>query len=68
MAIYYFNKNTDDRGNHEVHVISCTHCPEDALFIGVFSTCEEALQQASTTHTSKSFDGCSHCCKDCHND
>lgn len=67
MAIYYFNKKTDNRENHEVHVISCRHCPEDALFIGVFATCEEALHKASTTHTSKIFDGCRYCCKDCHN-
>lgn len=68
MNLYYFNKNTDSKGNHEVHRDDCRFLPssENRTYIGLFSTCEEAIKKAKESYPYETFDGCYHCCRSCH--
>lgn len=68
MEFYYFNKNTDDKGRHEVHTEKCSHqpYPYNRTFIGYCSDCKEAIKRAENDYPSKSFDGCFWCSYDCH--
>lgn len=68
MDHYYFNNNTDDKGNHEVHKESCSFIPSvlNRTYIGYFSTCEAAINKAKNDYSYKSFDGCYWCCRTCH--
>lgn len=66
---YYFNKNTDSHGNHEVHTSTCGYLPSDPnrTYLGEFLDCSHAIAYASMLHPSYKFDGCYWCCKSCHN-
>lgn len=68
MDHYYFNKNTDDKGLHEVHIDKCSHqpYPYNRVYIGYCSDCKEAIARARSEHPFKSFDGCYWCCSECH--
>lgn len=68
MEFYYFNNNSDDKGNHEVHTGDCAHAPlpSNRTYIGYFSNCSDAIKAAKQMSPSKSFDGCYHCCRPCH--
>lgn len=66
MKEYVVNKNVDKNGLHEVHEANCSHAPksENALHIGVFSNCNNALLQARNIYSN--VDGCKHCSLPCH--
>lgn len=68
MNFYYFNNNTDNKGNHEVHTGDCSYLPlpSNRILIGYFSNCSDAIKEAKKKYPSKSFDGCYHCCRLCH--
>ncbi len=65
---YYFNKNTDNRGNHEVHVESCEFMPAvlNREYIGYEDNCKNAITRATSKTGKYNFDGCYFCCKPCH--
>ena len=66
MARYYVNKNAQSNGDHEVHVLGCSHMPEETnrLYLGDFASCHSAVREAKK-HYSKS-NGCIWCSKECH--
>ncbi|EJQ43708.1 hypothetical protein IEQ_05036 [Bacillus cereus BAG6X1-2] len=68
MKLYYFNKNTDGKGNHEVHTSDCDRLPnlENSILIGYFYNCQDAITSAKNAYPYKSFDGCFYCCNSCH--
>ncbi|MBM7614139.1 hypothetical protein [Alkaliphilus hydrothermalis] len=68
MTFYYFNKNVDDKHKHEVHTEDCNFKPDvhNRTLIGLCSDCHGAIDRAKNDHPDKNFDGCFHCCIDCH--
>ena len=65
---YLYNKNRDDNGNHEVHNYKCDHSPNNLnrVELGQFSSCEQAIAFARNMFGRDNFDGCKHCCPECH--
>ena len=65
---YYFNKNTDRHGRHEVHEESCNHLPDyhNREMIGLEDNCKDAIKRAKSEHPDKEFDGCFYCSYECH--
>jgi len=65
---YYFNKNLDDKGNHEVHEKGCSHMPDlnNRELIGYETDCESAIRRAKRDTGKTNFDGCYWCCRECH--
>lgn len=63
MAYYWYNDNTDIRGNHEVHKSSCKYMPDyrNASFIGEFEWDFQVMKEARKWEPSKKFDGCYFC-------
>ena len=68
MKHYYFNKNLDDKGRHEVHSEDCSYLPNpsNTTYIGYCSDCKEAIARASNMYPGEKFDGCYWCCSECH--
>ncbi len=68
MKHYYFNKNTDNKGNHEIHTEDCSHTPDlhNRTYLGYFYDCKKAIGKAKEQYSDKKFDGCFYCCNDCH--
>jgi len=66
MASYYVNKNAQSNGDHEVHVTGCSFmpAPENRLYLGEFTTCQPAVQEAKKHYTQSN--GCAFCCQACH--
>lgn len=63
---YYVNTNAQPNGDHEVHVVSCTHGPSEAnrKYLGDFTTCGPAKAEARRYYATA--DGCFYCCNACH--
>lgn len=68
MELYYFNINKDSKGYNEVHTSTCSWLPsqENRVYLGYFSTCQDAIKEAQKQHPTYTFDGCYYCCKPCH--
>ena len=67
LATYYVNKNKQANGDHEVHVLGCSHMPEphNRAYLGEFYSCDPAVQEAKRLGYSKA-NGCFYCCYPCH--
>lgn len=69
MAEYYFNRNAQADGFHEVHNgdANCPYPPDLAnrVRIGSYSTCITAIDAARSAYPGWSFDGCYYCTQ-CH--
>lgn len=65
---YYYNKNTDSNGNHEVHTSNCSYRPNssNSVLIGYENSCQSAIQQVKNQTGKSNFDGCYYCCNECH--
>jgi hypothetical protein len=68
MPKYYLNLTPQSTGEHEVHAEGCKWLklvsrPE---YLGFFSNCHEAVENAKFKHASYIIDGCKHCCPGCH--
>lgn len=63
---YFVNKNAQSNGDHEVHVETCTRCPEpqNRLALGDFATCWPAVSKAKETYPISN--GCYYCSNPCH--
>lgn len=68
MPNYVFNKSKNDGKFHEVHTTDCKWIP--ALYnrydLGWHSNCLSAIQRAKAVTGDNDFDGCKHCCPNCH--
>ena len=65
--LYYFNKNVDNNGFHEVHSEECIYVNcKNLEEIGDFENCKDAIQAARFEHPLENFDGCFFYCKECH--
>lgn len=67
-AFYYYNKNTDSRGNHEVHREDCSYLPssQNRVYISYEKDCHSAIQRAKNATGKTNFDGCFFCSRACH--
>lgn len=65
---YYFNKNVDNRGYHEVHIESCSFIPSvlNREYIGYEDNCKKAIERVKLKTGKYNFDGCFYCSEDCH--
>jgi len=65
---YYYNVNVDDKGRHEVHTGTCLFkpSPQNLRYIGYEASCAQAIQKAILQTGKYNFDGCYHCCRECH--
>lgn len=63
---YYVNQNAQTNGDHEVHVSTCSYVPAPAnrLYLGDFSSCEPAVEEAKKHYTQ--VNGCAYCASPCH--
>lgn len=68
MKFYYLNKNADVNGNHEIHTSECRYLPAEwnRVYIGVFSSCSPAVQEAKKKYPTWKIDGCYFCSNVCH--
>ena len=66
--IYYFNNNEDEHGLHEIHTEKCKCLPKEPnrTKIGPCPDCSSAFMNASIKYPNMKFDGCFHCCPECH--
>lgn len=64
----YYNKNTDNKGNHEVHAEDCSYIPNSTnrILIGYENNCQSAIQRVKKDSNKLNYDGCYFCCRDCH--
>ncbi|MBF2392460.1 hypothetical protein [Listeria marthii] len=65
---YYFNKNRDSKGKHEIHTDKCSFLPElsNREYIGYEDSSVAAKKRAEREYPSKKFDGCYYCCNSIH--
>ena len=62
MSQYCVNKNKDDKGNHEVHKMTCDHLPETRNQIQFYASSDsEAMKIAKVKVSNEAVDGCYHC-------
>ena len=68
MPNYVYNKNKWDGKYHEVHTTECGYRPklENQVSLGWHATCKQAILNAQSLTGQFDFDGCKHCCKECH--
>lgn len=68
MPRFCVNKNTDNKGDHEVHNLdaSCNYLPlpSNRLDLGIHSSCRTAVAQAKQTYSTAN--GCYWCARQCH--
>ena len=68
---YIYNRNTDSKGNHEVHTTTCNYLPARSNQVkidGNFYSCKDAIQNVKSKTGKTNFDGCYYCSNSCHND
>lgn len=68
MPNYYYNKNLDKKGNHEVHTEDCSFLPNvnNREYIGFELNCKNAIDRVKRETGRNNFDGCYYCSKECH--
>jgi hypothetical protein len=64
VANYYVNSNAQSNGDHEVHHDACSYMPDavNRLYLGLFSTCAEAVREAKKTYSRANGYYCSPAC------
>lgn len=65
---YLFNSQADDKGRHEVHISTCSYLPsyQNQQNLGYHGDCHSAIASAKSLDSSKYYDGCFWCCRECH--
>ena len=68
MPDFVCNKQKDDKGRHEVHVVTCSHRPSiiNSLEMGWYRDCSAAIKDMEKQNPYHEFDGCYYCCYPCH--
>lgn len=63
---YYVNQNAQSNGDHEVHELTCSFCPDDSnrTFLGDYNSCHPAVAEARKHYSQ--VNGCSFCSPRCH--
>ncbi|OQA84106.1 MAG: hypothetical protein BWY31_02543 [Lentisphaerae bacterium ADurb.Bin242] len=63
---YYVNKESDKRGDHEVHKEICFWLPDpnNRIALGECANAHEAVRKAKEYYSTA--DGCYHCCPEAH--
>lgn len=64
IASYYVNNQAQSNGDHEVHVWGCSYFPANRMYLGEFSSCGPAVQEAKRYYTKAN--GCYFCSRSCH--
>lgn len=64
MEHYYVNNRKQSNGDHEVHREKCDKIPSDKKYLGYFSDCKSAVEEAKKTYSQSN--GCYYCSEDCH--
>ena len=64
MKKYYVNDREQPNKDHEVHHEDCRYLPQNKTYLGEFSDCKPAVQEAKKHY--KQVNGCKTCCNDCH--
>lgn len=66
MPRYYVNSNAQSNGDHEVHLETCSHLPNELnrVDLGYHQNCATAVQAAKRLYTKSN--GCYYCCNACH--
>ena len=66
MARYYVNKNQQQNGDHEVHVLTCSFVPAEhnRIYLGDFTSCAPAVREAKRYYMQ--CNGCYYCSSSCH--
>jgi len=62
---YYLNQNFDKDGDNEMHRLGCRKFPQVCIPVGMFPTCQQALEMAQQILSNA--DGCALCCPNCDN-
>lgn len=64
LTYYFYNRNTNAEGNHQVHAPDCSHSPEaeDTIALGMHANCEEAIRYAEAFTGKTNFGNCTCCC------
>lgn len=68
MAEYFFNKNPQTTGEHEVHKEGCYRIPEkeNCIPLGWCFNAIEAVEKAKKMYYGTNIDGCYYCSKEAH--
>ncbi len=63
---YYVNKNSNNTGEHEVHIEECKYLPDEnnRVDLGYQYNSKDALIKAKTFYSD--VDGCFWCCREIH--
>ena len=66
MDIYFVEKKAQPDGTHDIHTLNCDCLPtgDHRIFLGVFTTCGEALTEARQYF--KRANGCFSCAINCY--
>lgn len=64
LAHYFVNDDPQPNGDHEVHKTECPSFPENRTYLGYYSHCREAVQEAKKRY--QTADGCAICSSECH--
>ena len=64
MDAYYVNTNAQSTGEHEVHKEGCNYFPHLPKYLGNFSNCQDAVEEAMKYYAN--VDGCAYCIPECH--
>ena len=63
MPHYYVSNRAEPNGDYLIHADSCGQLPNDLLYLGEFSKCEEAVQRARAIYLR--VNGCASCASTC---
>jgi len=67
MANYRLNLNQQANGDYEVHEEGCIFFPtQNYDYLGSFSSCKPAVDEAKRKHSNKKINGCKTCSNPCH--
>ena len=61
--MYFVEKKPYAHGAHEVHEVNCSYNKE---YLGDFSNCHDAMEEARKRHPEWKIHGCYHCSNECH--
>ena len=66
MSRYYVNRNTDAKGDHEVHKEGCSWMPMESnrTYLGQHASCYSAVRKARIYYDTAN--GCYYCSSFCH--
>jgi len=62
--IYYVNNKAQTNGDYVVHTEKCIFRPSDKKYLGEFSNCVGAVEEAKKTYYKSN--GCRSCSNSCH--